>query len=174
MAVLLTEFVQADIESTTEWQSVSRTGQKLLQTLNAPETLSRIEDANHPGRSSSEVQAAFEPSARSLGFESERKGLFEESITGLRPDYYLDLGATGVILEVERGKTTTNNMDLLDFWKCHLCAHAHYLFLLVPRELRHNPKMTPKREYESVRRRLGQFFLPGNYANVRGLHLFGY
>ena len=25
-------------------------------------------------------------------------------------------------MEVERGKTTTNNKDFLDFWKCHLCV----------------------------------------------------
>ena len=46
------------------------------------------------------------------------------------------VGSSGILLEVERGKTTINNMDFLDFWKCHLCEHAHYLFLLVPQELR--------------------------------------
>ena len=29
-------------------------------------------------------------------------------------------------------------MDLLDFWKCHLCHHADYLFLMVPQALKHN------------------------------------
>ena len=48
----------------------------------------------------------------------------------------MPLADTGIILEVERGKTTINNMDLLDFWKCHICAHADYLFLMVPTELR--------------------------------------
>ena len=59
----------------------------------------------------------------------------------------MPLADTGIILEVERGKTTINNMDLLDFWKCHICAHADYLFLMVPRELRQNPTMSPRREY---------------------------
>ena len=69
--------------------------------------------------------------------------------------------SSGILLEVERGKTTTNNMDLLDFWKCHLCRHADYLFLMVPQALRHNPTMTPKKEYNSVVKRLDTFFVPG-------------
>ena len=32
-------------------------------------------------------------------------------------------------MEVERGKTTTNNMDLLDIYKCHICEEANHLFL---------------------------------------------
>ena len=35
---------------------------------------------------------------------------------------------------------------LLDFWKCHLCRHTHYLFLLVPLALRQNPDMSPRKE----------------------------
>ena len=86
----------------------------------------------------------------------------------------MSIGDTGIILEVERGKTTINNMDLLDFWKCHICAHADYLILLVPEELRQNETMTARREFVSVRKRLATFFEPQNYTNVRGLFLFGY
>ena len=81
---------------------------------------------------------------------------------------------TGIILEVERGKTTINNMDLLDFWKCHICEHAAYLFLMVPTELRQNATMSPRREFVTVGNRLESFFVPGNYTNVRGLVLMGY
>ena len=77
-------------------------------------------------------------------------------------------------LEVERGKTTINNMDLLDFWKCHLCRHAHYLFLLVPLALKQNPTMSPRNEFAAVGRRLERFLSEGNHTNVRGLCLFGY
>ena len=77
-------------------------------------------------------------------------------------------------MEVERGKTTINNMDFLDFWKCHLCEHANYLFLVVPQELRQNAAMRPKREYNAVVKRMGSFFTPRNHTNVRGLHIFGY
>ena len=81
---------------------------------------------------------------------------------------------SGILLEVERGKTTTNNMDLLDFWKCHLCKQADYLFLMVPQALKHNDAMTPKKEYASVVKRLKTFFAPGNATNVRAVHIFGY
>ena len=79
-----------------------------------------------------------------------------------------------MLLEVERGKTTINNMDLLDFWKCHVCPQAHYLFLLVPVALRQNPTMFPRNEFLTVCRRLSRFFSPRTYTNVRGLCLFGY
>ncbi len=130
--------------------------------------------ANLPRMSSAEVQAAFLPFALELGFTSEAKGLFLEYENKLRPDYYRQVGDSGILLEVERGKTTTNNMDLLDFWKCHLCRSADYLFLLVPQALKHNDSMTPKKEYNSVVKRLNTFFVPGNETNVRAVHIFGY
>jgi len=174
MPVLLTQFVQTPLEGGDEWRQVSALAGALLQELNSDATIQGIMLANQPGISSARVQAAFKGAAEALGFRSEARGLFSESISGLRPDYFRALDGTGILLEVERGKTTTNNMDLLDFWKCHICPHAHYLFLLVPQSLRHNPGMTPKREYETVGRRLAQFFEPGRYTNVRGLCLFGY
>jgi hypothetical protein len=75
---------------------------------------------------------------------------------------------------IERGKTTINNMDLLDFWKCRLCQAADYLFLMVPQELRQNPTIAPRNEYAFVVKRLASFFEPGNYTNVHGLFVFGY
>ena len=115
------------------------------------------------------MQDAFVGHARALGFIRESKGLFASYETSaLRPDYYRPLDDTGILLEVERGKTTINNMDLLDFWKCHLCEHANYLFLMVPLELRQNPSMPPRREYATVVKRLSSFFVPRNYTNVRG------
>lgn len=79
-----------------------------------------------------------------------------------------------MLLEVEKGKTTINNMDLLDFWKCHVCPHAHYLFLLVPVALRQNATMSPRNEFAAVTRRLARFFTPRTHTNVRGLCVFGY
>ena len=172
--VELATFVQEPFADTPEWAEVLSLAERLHALLNTEPTHSKLRMANQPGASSAEVQGAFRAPAESLGFQSERRGLFADSIAGLRPDYFRPMGSSGVILEVERGKTTTNNMDLLDFWKCHISASAAYLFLLVPLALQHNPQMTPKKEFASVRRRLGQFFLPGNYTNVRGLCLFGY
>ena len=139
-----------------------------------PPTLRRIAEVNQPGNSSAKVQDCFLEFAQRLGFESEKKGLFKDSGLALRPDYFLPIDNTGILLEVERGKTTINNMDLLDFWKCHLCGVANHLFLLVPVALRQNPEMQPKNEFANVSRRLSQFFEPGKATNVHSLCLFGY
>ena len=175
MPTLRTAFVQTDFESTREYSEVSSISDQLLDHLNMPEARDLLKAANLPGLSSGMVQATFARFSDDLGFVREAKGLFAAyENKALRPDFYLDLGGTGILMEVERGKTTTNNMDLLDLWKCHLCEHAHYLFLMVPQALMHNPTMKPKKEYASVVKRLGSFFMTRNYTNVRALHVFGY
>ena len=168
------DFVQAGYDGTQEHNAVIAVADLLLDHLRDDVVVAEMLAANQPGRSSADVQSVFLRQARELGFRDESKGLFKEYASALRPDYFLPLAETGIILEVERGKTTINNMDLLDFWKCHICAHADYLFLLVPRELRQNPTMSPRREFTTVTRRLATFFEPGNYTNVRGLCLLGY
>lgn len=175
MGVERHEFVQEPAAGTGDFREVRSVADRLHAHLNTPEALDLIEVANQPRTSSAMVQATFLPFAEDLGFQNETKGLFSGYQTaGLRPDYYRPVGTSGILLEVERGKTTTNNMDLLDFWKCHLCAHADYLFLLVPLALRHNPTMSPKREYASVVKRLESFFRPANYTNVLAAYVFGY
>ena len=176
MTVELTPFVQRGLDGA-EVQQVTDIAVRLLDHLNEPTARSLITAANRPGGSSALVQAVFASQALELGFTSERKGLFASYNSALRPDYFLALPefGTGIILEVERGKTTTNNMDLLDMWKCHLCEVAHHLFLMVPQALQHNETMRPKREYASVTRRLGTFFEPSeNYVNVRTCWVYGY
>ena len=169
------DFAQAHVRGTPEYEGVLAVADALYGYLEAVEVAAAIREANQPGRSSSEIQNVFLDHARRLGFSDESKGLFAGYVTSaLRPDYYLPLGDTGVLIEVERGKTTINNMDLLDFWKCHICEHAHYLILLVPTELRQNATMAPRREFATVRNRLSSFFEEDNYTNVRGLFLFGY
>lgn len=168
------DFVQEQYRATAEYDEVVRIADQLLGHLQEAMVVEAILEANQPGRSSAAVQAVFLEQARELGFKDESRGLFKEYASALRPDYFMPLDGTGIILEVERGKTTINNMDLLDFWKCHICASADYLFLLVPRELRQNETMSPRREFATVSKRLATFFEPGNYTNVRGLSLFGY
>lgn len=114
-------FVQPDIAASSEYAEVARISDLLLSHLNLPEAQTRITAANVPGASSSRVQESFLPYATELGFHSEKKGLFADGQNpGLRPDYFLRVGESGIILEVERGKTTINNMDMLDLWKCHV------------------------------------------------------
>lgn len=171
----MTSFVQEAWAATEEYAQVSRIAESLLRHLNEPDAQSLLALANMPGQSSALVQNSFARFAAEAGFVDESKGLFERyENRAVRPDYYLRLEASGILLEVERGKTTINNMDFLDFWKCHLCEHANYLFLMVPQELRQNLTMSPRREYNAVVKRMGSFFVPRNYTNVRGLHIFGY
>lgn len=169
------DFVQPGYGEREEWREVSWLADALVHHSKISSVWAQLADVNQPGRSSAEVQEVFLEHASELGFVDESKGLFDNyTSSALRPDYYRPVGDTGVIWEVERGKTTINNMDLLDFWKCHICEHASYLFLMVPRELRQNPTMSPRREFETVRKRLESFFVPGNYTNVHGLVLLGY
>ena len=171
----MTSYVQAPLAETAEFHQVTAIASALLAHLNEPAAQSKLIEANLPGVSSGRVQATFQEFAADLGFANESKGLFSGyENRAVRPDYFLPLGETGILMEVERGKTTINNMDFLDFWKCHLCEHANHLFLMVPQELRQNDTMSPKREYAAVVKRMASFFVPRNYTNVRSLHVFGY
>jgi len=70
-----------------------------------------------------------------------------------------------------------HNMYLFDFWKYYICAHAHYLFLLVPVKLvlNNTAKVEPLNEFALVNNRLATFFLKeSNYTSVWGLSIFGY
>lgn len=170
MSVDLRVFGLDAVRGSQEFRMVESIAQQLLLNLNSASSLSLIAAANTPKASSHAIQNTFTEFIRSLGFVEESRGLFAEyESSALRPDYFLPLGDTGILLEVERGKTTINNMDLLDFWKCHLCSRANYLFLMVPKALRQNDRMRPRNEFVTVARRLGAFFLPQNRTNVRGL-----
>lgn len=173
MAVEVTSYVQKNWVKTEEYRQVTAIREKLFSHLNSPTVLMKIEQANQPSKSSREVQDAFLEEAHDLGFKDESKGLFANYHNkALRPDYFLPIGNTGILLEVERGKTTTNNMDFLDFWKCHICEHAHYLFLMVPKSVLHGNSI--KKEFSAVQKRLESFFTSENYTNVRGISIFGY
>ena len=174
MRVELEKFVLSEIAGTPTYNRVVSIADRLHSHLNEAKTLTRIDEVNQPGNSSAKVQDVFLNFAEKIGFESEKKGLFKESGLALRPDYFCRVDDTGILLEVERGKTTINNMDLLDFWKCHLCGVANHLFLMVPLALRQNPKMRPRNEFATVSRRLNQFFESGKGTNVHSLCLFGY
>ena len=149
---------------------VADAARSLASYVRLPDIQRRIETANQRNKPSSEIQAIILDHARGLGFISEKQGLFSRS--ALRPDYFLDLGRNrGAILEVEKGKTLTNNMDILDLWKCHICPYAQYLVLMVPNIAANSG---PRNVFESVVRRMQPFFADGNYINVYGLFILGY
>lgn len=156
---------------------VADTAERLRLHLEEAEVRAAIDAVNRPRVASSKIQATVLAHATDLRFSNEKSGLFAKYKTpGLRPDYYLPLPdfASGIIFEVERGKTTINNMDLLDLWKCHICAEAHHLFLMVPLLLRQNDTRKSTKPFDYVRKRLPSFFESGNYTNVRTCWLFGY
>ena len=114
----------------------------------------------------------MQPYAELLGFSSQKTTLFTDYPVALRPDWYRPLGHSGIILEVERGKAVTNDMDLLDLWKCHICREAHHLFIVVPNVVQRNYGV--ESVYPRVVTRLATFFAPGNETNVRSVAVFGY
>jgi hypothetical protein len=175
MAVLIEKLVQLELRNSDEFRKVNLIGDLLYEHLCSPEMSLKLIEANQPGNSSSKVQYTFLEYAKELGFVSEKKGLFDNYATsGLRPDYYLKIGDSGILLEVERGKTIMNNMDFLDLWKCHICSQAHYLFLMVPARLAHNNQSNSYNTFKKVVDRMSPFFQVGNYTNVRALFIYGY
>ncbi len=174
MSVQMVSYFRDDIEASLK-NEVDGVANKLLSILNREDIYAQICLNNQPSKSSHDIQNCFLKEALELGFTSEAKGLFKEASNQLlRPDYYLPIKDTGIILEVERGKVTINNMDLLDFWKCHLCEKANFLFLMVPQELRQNSNMRPRKEFNTVHKRLSSFFESHRYTNVWGLVVYGY
>lgn len=142
------DFVRDDLASSSEWSEIQDIATALVDHMNGPEVYEELLKANVPGSKSQEIQDIIKKKTADLGFRDESRGLFAGYRTrGLTPDYYREVGCTGVILEVERGKTINNNMDFLDFWKCHICRVASFLILIVPVELRHNEKDPPTRAF---------------------------
>ena len=139
-----------------------------------PEISKKIKDTHKVNAKSHEIQEIILPKCNELGLSSEKKGLFSDYATAqLRPDYYLAINETGLIMEVERGKTVANNMDLLDIWKCHICTKADYLLLVIP-VIRQTNSGGKLKIYEHVLNRLSPFFIEANYVNVKACFIIGY
>jgi hypothetical protein len=93
-----------------------------------------------------------------------------------RPDFYLPLAkGRGVIAEVERGGTTTNNHDLKDLWKAHLAARVQHLFLVVPQSNWRADGAPRDRPFPTVARRLSAFFGDERREiDLLSCHIFGH
>ena len=151
-------------------KEVLKIAQDIENYLNGQDVYRRIKKANTKGTSSQIIQEIIEEIATPLGFSDEKQGLFKKyEDSGMRPDFYKKLKNTGILMEVERGKTTTNNMDLLDIYKCHICEEASHLFLFVPIEVSHT-----KNIYKNVCKKVSNFFVKKNYLNIDSLIVFGY
>jgi len=100
----------------------------------------------------------------------------EGFVTRARPDFVYSLGpGRGIIAEVERGGTTTNNHDLKDLWKTHIAPDAQHLFLIVPNANWNETGAAREHPYTRVLSRLSTFFGdPRREIDVISLHVFGY
>lgn len=96
--------------------------------------------------------------------------------TQARPDFFYRFSPDrGIIAEVERGGTTTNNHDLKDLWKAHVAPDAQHLFLIVPNNNWKPDGQPREKPFPIVARRLGAFFGdPRREIDVLSVHVFGY
>jgi hypothetical protein len=145
---------------------------KLRSALDVAEVAGALSAIPAIGGTSHQVDAIVQRHAERLGFSSQQRNLFKEYPVSLRPDWYRPLEENGILLEIERGKAVTNNMDLLDLWKTHICREAEHLFILVPKLVVRN--YGTERVYPRVVTRLATFFAPGNEINVASVAVFGY
>jgi len=153
-----------------DYKTVFETADLLFGYLNQDEIYKKIKKFNVKDAHSDKIKNIFLKYAKKeLGFKSEKKDLFKNYNSSIRPDYFKLLDRGGIILEVERGRTINNNNDLLDFWKCHICAEANHLILVVPQNVSHTSNI-----YKIVCRRLALFFEEPNYTNVDTVTIIGY
>ena len=153
-----------------EISDVIEIADKVAKHIDTKEVAELIFNNNKKNVDSKTIQDIFILFMKNLGFESEKKNLFKNY--KLRPDYYKRLRDNeGILLEVERGKTINNNMDIYDVWKCHICKEANHLFLFVPQSISHYSNV-----YNSSFNRIRSFFEPSeeNFINIKSLTLFGY
>lgn len=126
---------------------------------------------------SGKVQAIVGELLREVGFREEVVHTPQAGFTTRsRVDFAYRLGAArGVIAEIERGGTTTNNHDLKDIWKVHIASDAHHLFLVVPMANWREDGSARERPYPRVVSRVSAFFGdPRREVDVVSAHVFGY
>jgi hypothetical protein len=131
----------------------------------------------HRAPSSAVQEIVSELLQRELGFSEEKRLTAQFGlVTAARPDFIFQLAAgRGILAEVERGGTTTNNHDLKDFWKTHVAPDAHHLFLVVPNANWKEAGTARERPFPLVSRRLGAFFGDARReVDVQSTHIFGY
>jgi hypothetical protein len=131
----------------------------------------------HGARSASVQGVVGELLRDTLGFSEEIVLTPQEGfVTRARPDFYFGLSrGRGILGEVERGGTVTNNHDLKDFWKAHIAVDAQHLFLVVPVANWSEDGRARERPFARVVQRLGAFFGdPRREVDVTSAHIFGY
>lgn len=167
---------QLSVDETAEMELVDELAEQLKAHIDA--TAETIAALHVHGASSSAIQGHFALLlGAELGFEEEvvltpQDGL----VTQARPDFFYRFDTQrGILAEVERGGTTTNNHDLKDLWKAHVAPDAQHLFLIVPNNNWRADGQAREKPFPLVARRLGAFFGdPRREIDVASLHIFGY
>lgn len=111
-----------------------------------------------------------------LGFEEEVLLTREDGIVSRpRTDVFFRLGpGEGVIAEVERGGTVTNNYDREDIWKAHIALDVQHLFRIVPNSNWREDGQSRERPFVRVTNGRGAFFGDRRREiDVLTRHLFG-
>jgi predicted XRE-type DNA-binding protein len=175
MTTYFKEFLQEEIENTEVLEIARDISKQIYEFISSKEIKDKIAKVHMVGAKSSQVQDIISSKCKEIGFSSEKKGLFSQLDIPiqLRPDFYIKIKGAGLIIEVERGKTIDNNMDLLDLWKCHICEQSDYLLLIVP-IIKQTKKGTSNNIYKSVIKRVASFFEKNNYVNIKGCFVIGY
>lgn len=137
-----------------------------------------IRTAHVHGAASSSIQLIVASLLREqLGFREEVVLTPADGfVTYARPDFYYPLGpGRGILAEVERGGTTTNNHDLKDIWKTHISPDAQHLFLIVPLANWNRLGQPREKPFHRVTRRMAAFFGDKRREiDVTSVHIFGY
>lgn len=159
-----------------ELHTVDRLAARLLHYLDGAER--DIDLVHIHGASSSVVQVLVSELLRGeLGFREEQVIPAEVGFsTRARPDFLFVIGTgRGILAEVERGGTTTNNHDLKDMWKAHIAPNAQHLFLIVPHANWNAAGLPREHPFHRVVGRVGSFFGdPRREVDVVSAHVFGY
>jgi len=167
---------QLDAAERTELERVDGLAARLRDHLEA--RADAIDAVHVHGAQSSAVQRIVaELLENELGFRSEvvlspQDGL----VTHARPDFVFWLAeGRGILGEVERGGTTTNNHDLKDMWKAHISPDTQHLFLVVPQANWGEGGRAREKPFPRVAYRLAAFFGDDRRElDVVSAHIFGY
>jgi hypothetical protein len=141
------------------------------------EESAEIDQAHVFGAQSSVIQTILNRLLAQAGFLSEVVITPEDGfVTRARPDFFLTLSpGRGILAEVERGGTVTNNHDLKDVWKAHIAPNAQHLFLVVPNSNFSGDGSPREKPFNRVQSRASSFFGdPRREIDIVSLHVFGY
>ena len=178
MAVGYRRFVRSSLtpEQSADVERASELARRLRVHLD--QESAQIDMLHIYGAQSSVIQGLVADVLRSrLEFQEEVVITPEDGlVTRARPDFFYSLGAgRGIIAEVERGGTVTNNHDLKDLWKTHISPDAQHLFLVVPNANWSFAGKARETPFARVQNRLSAFFGdPRREVDVLSCHIFGY